>query len=310
MRTTSLFSAALVVVMSAGCLSTPIEYEDDWMDSPNTVDASLRDVNWYVSDRLSEPTEDEKDTPVVVSYHGFGGATYNLLDLQERVEQEGYLFSNALLGGHGRNTDVFRDSTYEEWGQGPLDEVLALHELGFRHINVVTVSTGGALFLNQNADGLLDDVEFDHVWMTSSFVRPANELLYQADWVGPILHNFPGSPNDEEVKYVYRNRPWQVFTQLLDLSEKVEDHLLQEGITVNTDDISIWQADEDGAVNPISSSFISAGVNGGDVPVTVMRTDEHVFTRKRGKDDWSDDDEAAQQRFFEAVIADLDAIER
>ncbi|MCP4502438.1 MAG: hypothetical protein GY822_21000 [Deltaproteobacteria bacterium] len=94
----------MIALSTTGCRG--IEYESDWTDHPDTQDPSIDDDLWLVSQRYPNPAEEEKDLPVLVSLHGFSASTYTFLDKQERMEEQGVLFSNILLGGHGRSTDA------------------------------------------------------------------------------------------------------------------------------------------------------------------------------------------------------------
>ncbi|MCP4502439.1 MAG: hypothetical protein GY822_21005 [Deltaproteobacteria bacterium] len=113
----------------------------------------------------------------------------------------------------------------------------ALTDLGFRNINVVTLSTGGTLFLDHAKEGELDNMDLNHVFLAAPLVRPRNELLYQSRWVGPMLNNLPGGSNEEERKWLYKNRPWQTYVQLLDLAEKVERDLNDEGVFISAEEV-------------------------------------------------------------------------
>jgi carboxylesterase len=312
--------AVATVLLTAGAC-TAIEYEDHWMDSPLTADPSLSDPSFLVSTRTPAPTEADLDTPVIVAVHGFGASTYEWVELRDYAEQRGVYVSLVLLGGHGRDLDVWVGTDENDWAEPILAELRALDALGYRHVSVAGSSTGGTLLvralLHQALDGLRPP---EQLMLVAPFIESLDKRLYVAPFIGPVLNNVPGNNTRDERELFYYNRPAPVFYPLMDLLNEVAGALRGPGVALPSGTrMTVWLGD-DPIVSPQSATLLLEGVRG-DHPVDfiAVTSDLHVHTRGIArarvpedavqKDEngeprvWGAEDDEAQVETFDQIIA-------
>jgi carboxylesterase len=274
----------LFVLLTAAC--TPIEYEDHWMDSPLTEDPSLSDPSFRLSTRLPEPSPADLDTPVIVAVHGFGASTYEMVELRDYAEDRGAYVSLVLLGGHGRSIDAWVETDERDWGAPIVEELKALDALGYRDISVATTSTGGTLLVRALADGELDGLQpLRHLLFVAPFIVSADDRLYVAPILGPILNNVPASNTELERELWYTNRPAAVFNPLMRLLTGVESTLQNEGIDLPAStEVTVWLGDEDPVVSPRSVALLREGLRSNKpIRSIVVRSRVHPHTRGIGR---------------------------
>lgn len=311
--------SASALALAAAC--TPVEYEDHWMDSPSTEDASLTDPSYLVSTRIETPTETEKDTPVIVTAHGFSSATPQMREFQLWGEERGILVSNVLLGGHGRSLDAWLETDQYDWGAPIFDEYESLVDKGYRHISIAVESTAVPLTLLHMMEGGFDDLPApERLLFLSPFIVSADERLYIAPVIGPVLNNVPSNNTEWEKERMYTNRPHPVFTPLMDLLNGVAGQLDGEGINLpEGSTVHVWHAEREGTIHPDGITKLEAGLHG-DQAVEVIRfdSDRHGFIRAAGHprtadeaspvEDgeephlWTEDDDAFQIDAFETML--------
>lgn len=298
----------LLVLLVCAC-ATPIEYEDDWLDSPAVQDPSLTDPSYLVSTRPGLTAAD-RSRPVVIAVHGFTASTYEWREFREYAEANSdVLVSLVLLGGHGRSIDAFEKSSWEEWGAPILDEYRTLVAQGYTDVSFAGSSTGGALLLEQFASGVYRDRAPGELFLIDPIVVPGNKLLTLVRGVGPIIRNSPQENGTEKEKpYWYTNRPYQALVQLDELSRRVRDRLadgieLPEGTRAK-----VYKTSRDETADPVSAVYIYRGLrhaDGGRIEVQMFDSALHVFTRLNGRDPSTVDaeDRARQRLVFEEMIA-------
>jgi carboxylesterase len=299
---------------------TAIEYEDHWMDSAGTRDPTLDDPTILLSTRFLEPTVEQLGTPVVVAAHGFGGSTYEWLELAEYLEARGILVSRVLLGGHGRNLDAWLDTDENDWGRPIVDELKTLDALGYQNVSVVTSSTSGTLLAKALLEGALNEIRPpQHFMMVAPFIVSADKRLYVAPVLGPILGNLPSRSTDLEKELFYYNRPAAVFNPLMNLLNTVEAALNGPGIPVTKGtQVTVWLGD-DPVVAPESVEKLQSGLKS-DHPASVVEVDTrlHVHTRSLGRASsvedstengrdgkpvvWEEEDTRRQEETFEEIF--------
>lgn len=303
---TQMLLVGLCLLAFTGC-STPIEYEDDWLDDPNVQDPSLSDPSYLVSTRPGL-TQADLDKPVIITAHGYTASTYEWGEFRAYAESDGRaLVSLVLLGGHGRSVEVFEESTWQEWGQSILDEYQALVEQGYTHISLASSSTGGALILEQISTGAYDRQAPEYFFFVDPIVIPGNKLITMAEVLGPIFGNQPRDTKEEEEPYWYTNRPAKTVIELKNLINRVRSRLA-DGFTLPAGSrAKVYKTARDGGADPAGALLIYKGMTdaaGQRIEVEMIDSDLHVFTRLRGRDPSSYDasDRQRQQDAFEEIV--------
>lgn len=310
----------MAVAGSLGALGlscTPIDVQPGTMDSSETQDPSIDDpAAFLVSARYPEPTATQRQRPVVIAAHGFQASTYEWVEFQRYAEARGVLFSNVLLGGHGRDTETWTRSSWREWAEPMVTEYERLTALGFENISVLCSSTGCTLTFTSLAEGALDNVTpMKNLVMVAPFVVPQNDLLYQARIVGPFIWNLPSAQTEREEEMFYHNRPYVVFVELVDAITAADTALAARAVPFPaTAKAFVFRADEETTVAPISADKIIEGLPAsGGVELIEVESKHHIFTRKEGRkreeelsaedrelgvEPWTDQDDANYQATF------------
>ena len=136
-----------------------VQFGDDWLDSPLTHDSALTDANALLSTRIGSPTTDQLSQPVCVLVHGFSASSFEFEAFVDTVstQRPDVLFSQVVMGGHGRDYEAFKQATYQDWLQPVIDEINQLQNIGYSDISIVGVSAGAAgivhLLLNRQISG-------------------------------------------------------------------------------------------------------------------------------------------------------------
>lgn len=226
------------------------------------------------------PTEQEKDTPVLVAVHGFSATTFETMygtgtapqeaNAPYNLERRGLLVSRVLMGGHNETPAAFGASRWSDWQKPVLDEVQALQKLGFRKIDILTVSTGGPIVMQALLSG-----KFKALGVTPrrvTLVAPILEFKDKAINLLGVLEtlgasNSPSPTSGVSRGHWYADRPIGAVKQLLDLTEVVKGQLRQvsagtlDGVPAETR-VLIVQSDGDGTVDAVSADIWVRGLRG------------------------------------------------
>lgn len=308
MRTTfHTLCSVLALVLLAHC-STPVEYEDTWLDSPDVRDPSLTDPRYRVSTRPGLTAAD-RSRPVIIAAHGYTASTYEWEEFRAYAEANAdVLVSLVLLGGHGRSVEAFQESTWEAWGRPILDEYEALVAQGYTNISLAGSSTGGALILEQLSRDVYDGtVRPRHFFFIDAIVVPGDKFLTLISVVGPIIGNVQAEPTEAERPHWYTNRPAETLDQLYDLLKRVRAEL-HDGIRLPEGaGATIYKTAQDETADPVSALYMYRGLREADgdrVGVQLFDSDLHVFTRLKGRDAsaYGPEDVARQQAVFQEMI--------
>lgn len=299
----------LAWVLSLTACSTPVEYEDTWLDSPLTQDPALTDPRARVSTRPGL-TQADLARPVIITVHGYTASSFEWGEFAEFAESRSdVLVSRIVLGGHGRNIDAFRASTWQEWGGPILDEYRALVTQGYRNISLAGSSTGGALLVEHAASGAFEGpVRPNMLFFIDAIVIPGDKFLTLAQALSLVLDNVPSSPTPDEVPYWYTNRPTETLRELNALISRVRGRL-EQGVRLPQDTrAAIFQSSRDRVADPVSALYLYRGLeqtNKNRVHVEMQETHLHVFTRLRGRDaaQVRSTDLQRQDRIFRELIS-------
>ncbi|MEB3298721.1 MAG: hypothetical protein VKO21_04475 [Candidatus Sericytochromatia bacterium] len=245
------------------------------------VASALNQAN-LVSKRFEgqQLTEQQKDTPVVVAVHGFSATTFETLystgttpqeaSASYNLENRGLLVSRVLMGGHNESSEAFGNSTWLDWQKPVLEEAEALQKLGFRHIDFLTVSTGGpilmqALLADKLAARGVTPRRITMVAPLLEFKDKTINLLGVLQTLG--ASNSPSPTNGVSRGHWYADRPIGAVKQLLDLTEVVKGQL--RGVVAGHirplapgTKVLIVQSDGDGTVDATSADIWLKGLRG------------------------------------------------
>jgi len=280
--------ALLLILFGLTACTTPLEYEDTWLDSPLTQDPALTDLRARVSTRPGL-TQADLARPVIIAVHGYTASSFEWGEFAEFAEsRSNVLVSRVVLGGHGRNVEAFRASTWQDWGAPILEEYRALVAQGYRNISLAGSSTGGALIAEHTASGAFEGpVRPNMLFFIDAIVVPGDKFLTLAQALSLVLDNVPASSSPDEAPYWYTNRPTETLRELNTLISRVRNQL-HRGIRLPEDTrAAIYQSSGDRVADPVSALYLYRGLeqtNKNRVHVEMQTSNLHVFTRLRGRD--------------------------
>lgn len=289
---------------------SPVDYGDQWMDSPLTKDVALTDPSLLASNRYSEPTKAQKQQPVFVLVHGFSASTFEFEAFKSVMSKKDtdVLFSSVLLGGHGRDFDAFKSATYEDWFLPVYQEVSRLNALGFENIVLFGASTGGAGVLHLLLNGDFDQMPIQHIFLIDPYIKPKNRMLYLAPWLKFIVRNTRSS-SSELIEYQnwYTNRPAESLTQLIRFVKKVRSQLALAKRT-NLPSITIFTAEFDPTSATEGANIVQSSL--GDSIVDVLRypSNRHVIIESQTKKNWSELDQANFDFIIQTIYSKIQII--
>jgi carboxylesterase len=300
---------AIAPLLLLGACSSPLEYESDWLDSPEVFDPSLNSPGFTLSTRAGMTAAD-RARPVIISVHGYTASTFEWQEFREYAESSGdVLVSLVLLGGHGRSVeDDFAPSSWRQWGQPILDEYAALVALGYTRISIAGSSTGGTLILEQLATGQFAGAASPrHVFFIDPIVVPGNKTLTMVPFLRLFISNTTTNGTDEERRHFYSNRPTATLEELYALTRRVRSRLA-DGVRLPAGTLaSVYKSSRDQSVDPVSALLIYRGLRTADdqrVDVQMFDSGLHVFTRLRGRapEDVTEGDRQRQRQVFDDLI--------
>lgn len=89
-------------------------------------------------------TTREKNKPICLVLHGFGGGTYEVAPLGAHLAEAGYEVVMPTLAGHGSTSQAMRNATYRDW-IGSAESELKKFEGSGKEVFVIGFSMGGLL---------------------------------------------------------------------------------------------------------------------------------------------------------------------
>jgi carboxylesterase len=289
-----LFALALAIV---GCQVEPVECDqeciDHWLDGSTVNDDCLDTilVKCLVSGQPA-PSAGEKDSlQVIIAVHGFTASSFEWKEFHEfidtAVEYGSVRVSRVILGGHGRDLDVFQSSTWKGWGAPILAEYDSLTSLGYKHISFACASTGCSLLMQYLSDGDFRSRPAPKwIFMIDPIVVPTVKLLSLVNIVGPILGNSPNNGTEQENLHWYVNRPQETLRELYELINVVKNRL-EDGFRLpKATQAKVFKVTRDKEADPIGALLIFKGMrksDGSHIEVQMIDSKYHVFTRLQGR---------------------------
>ena len=246
------------------------------------------------------------DAPVLVTAHGYTATTFEWLEFELFAREKGVLVSRVLLGGHGRDYNTFKESTWKEWQKPIIEEYTHLVKAGFKNISLAGSSTGCPLtldFLNSNAFDTLPAPKY--VFFIDPIVIPSNKML---NYVGVLRYFIPfvtTNPTPEERNFWYHYRPVESLMQLHSVLKTVQAELKKKIILPPDTKMKVYKVKTDDSADPESAKWLYDGVkryNGMAIDTVMLNSDKHVFTRLKGRESISVEDLQFQQNVFNEMV--------
>jgi len=297
----------LPLLMLAACNPQPDIDDATMLDGTQINDLSLYNPEDYlVSLAIPNPTEAQKNTPVLIAAHGYSASTFEWDELQEFARQDGsFLVSQVLLGGHGRDFSDFKAARWQDWQSSIRDEYRRLRAAGFTNLSLVGSSTGAPLIVHLFTNGFFEvNGAPNEVFLIDPIVVSGNKTLVLVELLGPVL-GYTTTDLDEGEKgkwYVYR--PQESLRQLMALIDLTRKNL-EKGITLTPGTrLKIYKSEIDRTADPVSAVMLHKGLRtatGAKVEVEMIPSDLHVFTRLRGRDRITPENKAQQQAAFHEI---------
>ena len=274
----------IIVSLLLGCNKQPA-IQDSMLDGDTIFDPSLYEPEKkLLSKEKPNPTPVELNTPVVIVCHGYTATTFEWDEFRQwQGNRTDFFISQVLLGGHGRNYETFKNSTWKDWQAAIAEEYEQLVNLGYTKISLAGSSTGGALILKMIHDGYFDNRQApEEIFLVDPIVIPSDKNLSIIGVVGPMLGYVEVDQTSEEDKYWYHFRPYETLKELNKITRSLRKDL-QKGFTLPQGcSLKVYKAEKDGSADPVSAVLIYKGVkthNGKPVDVQMIDSDLHVFTR-------------------------------
>ncbi len=270
------------LVLFFSCSGEP-EIGDDMLDGEFIIDSSLVNPgNYLLSAAYPTPTQEQKNTPLIIAAHGYTATTFEWLDFRNYLNQSGdVLISQVLLGGHGTSYKDFKSSSWQNWQSSIKLEYDKLVTLGYENISLAGSSTGGALIIDLLARNYFSQQAINEVFLIDPIVIASNKILSLAGIVGPLIGYIDTEKDGDEVKYWYRYRPQETLQELNNLINIIR-HSLEDGIDLQKGTrLKVYKSERDEVADPVSAVLIYKGIRHFDksrADIQMVDSDIHVFT--------------------------------
>lgn len=299
-----------VSVFLVSCNPTP-DITSDMLDSGNfsyTVSDSLQ--KHLVSEYIPNPTDVQKNTPVLIAAHGYTATTFEWDEFRSYADKKGTFYvSQVLLGGHGTSYADFKATSWEGWQASIKDEYIKLSNLGFTKIYLAGSSTGAPLILNLlKSDFFKNYTTPKGVFLIDPIVVSGNKTLTLVGLLGPVLGYTTVELSAGEAHRWYIYRPQETLKQLMSLINLTREDL-EHGIKLPTGTtMKVYKSQVDEVADPVSAVMIYKGMktsDGGHIDVELVDSKIHVFTRLAGRDGVTAADRTLQKRVFDEMAAKM-----
>lgn len=277
---------------------------DNYLDGKVIQDSSLSNpTNFLVSLKYNNPDSQLLETPVLITAHGYTASTFEWMEFEQFAKQRGgLLVSRVLLGGHGRDYETFKNSTWYDWQKPVIEEYIRLYTLGYRNISLAGSSTGCPLIFDMLQKGICDSlVAPRNIIFIDPIVEPSNKLL---KYVGILKYAVPYTEvpmSEAELPFWYRFRPAETLVQLNNLTRKVRADLKSGVVLPAGTKMVVFKVKTDDSAHPVSAKLLHDGIKTNDgekIDTFMINSELHVFTRLSGRDSFSAADVERQQKAF------------
>ena len=298
----------LISLCFLSCNRSPSITDQD-LDGNVLFDLSLYQPDKYlVSAYKPNPSDQEKQIPVLIAAHGYSASTFEWDELRKYADslKSGILISQVLLGGHGRTYEDFKNSTWRDWQASILLEYKKLVQAGYTNISFIGSSTGCPLILNLLYENSLSQIPPNQIILIDPIIIPSNKILSLAGIVGPMIgYTSVDFDSELERKHWYHYRPQETLQELLDIITVVRKEL-ESGIALPPlTDLSIYKSKYDEVADRISGILIYNGIESNTMnskEIDMVNSHIHVMTRLQGRNNITDNDISIQKMLFNQII--------
>jgi len=298
----------LISLCILSCNRTPSITDQD-LDGNVLFDLSLYQPEKYlVSAYKPNPSDQEKQIPVLIAAHGYSASTFEWDELRKYADsiKSGILISQVLLGGHGRTYQDFKNSTWRDSQASILLEYKKLVQAGYTNISFIGSSTGCPLILNLLYENSLSQIPPNQIILIDPIIIPSNKILSLAGIVGPIIgYTSVDFDSELERKHWYHYRPQETLQELLDIITVVRKEL-ESGIALPAlTDVSIYKSTYDEVADRVSGILIYNGIKSNTMnskEIYMINSHIHVMTRLQGRNNISSNDISIQKLIFNQII--------
>lgn len=302
-----------LAILLAACTAMPEIDDATMLDGDQIFDLTLTQPEKYlVSYYMPNPTELQKNTPVLIAAHGYTATTFEWQEMRDYADEKGTFYvSQVLLGGHGRDYDAFKKSTWHDWQQSIKEEYKRLSDLGFKKIFLVGSSTGAPLVMEMFQEGYFDQTGLTKpagAFLVDPIVASSDKNLTIIELAGPILGFTSTTMTEGEAGKWYTYRPQETLQELQKLCDEFRIDL-QKGFTLTPGaSLTIFKSEIDDVADPIAAVLIYRGIrlaDGSKPEVRMVDSDLHVFTRLAGRENVQIRDYANQLAAFQEMEQEM-----
>jgi carboxylesterase len=297
------FSLSLLFIVFS-CNPTPDIDDKTMLDGNQIFDLSLSKPEKYlISAAIPNPTETQKNIPVLIAAHGYTATTFEWDELRTYADSaQTFYLSQVLLGGHGQTYEDFKKSSWQDWQSSITEEYIKLSQLGFKHIYLAGSSTGAPLIVQLFvSDFFKNKTEPKGVFLIDPIVVSSNKTLTLVGLLGPVLGYTTVELSGGEKGKWYVYRPQETLKELLAVIDKTRKDL-EKGIKLtNGTKLKIYKSEIDATADPVSAVMLFKGIkdsNNKNVDIEMVPSDLHVYTRLKGRDTIIKHDYELQQKTF------------
>ncbi|HQP05244.1 MAG TPA: hypothetical protein PLP11_11665 [Bacteroidales bacterium] len=303
-----LFAVPVIfLLVFSACSKDPVIDNDTMLDGNQIFDPSLYNPEQYlISAGIPNPTEAQKNTPVVITVHGYSASTFEWDEFRTYCDAKGdILVSQVLLGGHGSTYEEFKASTWHDWQEPILTEYNALRAKGYTRISFAGSSTACPLVLDLIKNGNISDNGMRHIFLIDPIVVSSDKMLTLVGLVGPMLGYLETTMTDAEEGHWYHFRPQETLQQLLKLTEQSRKEL-QQGITLPIGcHVKLYKSIHDPTADAVSAVLIYQGLKNSDgtnIDIEMLDSGLHVVTRLNGRENVTQHDRDIQAYVFDDMV--------
>ncbi|MFT3751697.1 MAG: hypothetical protein QM800_02085 [Paludibacter sp.] len=288
------------------CNPTP-DITSTMLDSGNfkyNVPDSLQ--RHLVSNYLANPTEVQKNMPVLIAAHGYSATTFEWDEFRSYADSaKTFYVSQVLLGGHGTSYADFKATSWEDWQQSIKEEYHKLDSLGFKKIYLAGSSTGAPLIINLLKSGFFAGYTAPKgIFLIDPIIVSSNKTLTMVGLLGPVLGYTTVELAAGEQHRWYEYRPQETLNQLMKLINLTRIDL-EKGITLPAGTyMKVYKSRIDDVADPVSALLIYKGMKtaaGGEIAAELVDSKIHVFTRLIGREGVTASDYALQHKVFKEM---------
>lgn len=301
------YIAFFLLILNISCNKTPDIDNETMLDGNQIFDLSIVfPQDYLMSAKYSEPTEVQKNTPVIIAAHGYSASTFEWDELRTFADSAGtFNVSQVLLGGHGLNYEAFKIATWQDWQSSIITEYKKLDSLGYKKIYLVGSSTGAPLIINMVKSGFLRESTLPKgIFLIDPIVVSSNKTLTLVSALGPILGYTTTELDAGEEGFWYVYRPQESLKQLMNLIDMTRQDL-EKGIELPGGTfLKTFKSKSDATADPVSAVMIYKGMqmyDGNKTEVEIVDSKLHVFTRLAGRDNVTNADKNLQKKTFKEM---------